>query len=130
MSKIEDVGKVWFPGSIAPVMAVRVGNTVFALGDIEGQAIEYWIEGKFLCLDLQEKKTKIRIARRFPLETVPKKPATLFGGFEKTPHADIKVVTNKDPGVEESIFYDVDYVNSTEINGRDFWKKVNFPSTN
>ena len=126
--KIEDKGKVWFPGTSNPVLAIRVGDTVFALGSKESQEVEYWVEGNYLHVDLHDKNAKIRIARRFTLEIVPSISAMLFGGFTNTQHANIKVVTQHDAGVEE---WQISGVNYTEkgistLSRQEFWKQAVF----
>ena len=54
-------------------------------------------------VDLHDKKKCKRVGRRFPLDLPTTTPATLFNGFEKTRHADVRVVTYKDASVEEFI---------------------------
>ena len=37
MEEIKDTGKVWIKGSVGPVHAVRIDNTIFATGKKEDQ---------------------------------------------------------------------------------------------
>ena len=102
MAKIEDTGKVWFPGAFGPEYAVRVDDRVFVPGKAENQSIDCRVIGDHLVVDLHDTKKPERILRRFPLNAPPNQTATLFNGFEKTKHADVQVVTYKDSGVEET----------------------------
>ena len=126
--KLEDSGKIWFPGTFAPETAVRIGKYIFVLGKKEEQSVDYWVKDNYLCVDLHNRKSKIRIARRFCLDMVPSTPATLFGGFEKTKHADVRVVTHRDEGVENWHLSGVDYekADAATINGHEFWKLASF----
>ena len=103
MAKIEDTGKVWIPGAFGTEYAVRVDDKVFVLGKGENDTLDHRVMGNTLYVDLHDKKGQQRILRCFPLDLPPITPATLFNGFEKTKHADINVVTNKDSGVKEHI---------------------------
>ena len=104
MPKIKDNGKVWIRGQFGTVFAVKVDEQVFVPGQEDGQSIEYWLEGDFLCVDLHDPAQNIRIARLFSMSLEATHPATLFNGFDKTKHADVKVVTYKDVGVAEKVF--------------------------
>ncbi len=101
MASIEDTGKVWFKGAFGPEYALRVGDKVFVPGKGENDTVEYRVLENTLCIDLHNKKTGTRTGRHFPLDLPTTTPATLFNGFEKTQHADVKVVTYKDEGVKE-----------------------------
>ncbi len=109
MPEIKDNGKVWIRGNPETTFAVKVDEKVFVPGQEEGQSIEYWLEENFLCVDLHGPDQNIRIARRFPLDLEATHPASLFNGFKKTKHADIKVITCEDEGVAEKIFKDEEY---------------------
>jgi len=109
MPEIKDNGKVWIRGQAGTTFAVKVDEKVFVPGQEEGQSVEYWLEGNFLCVDLHCLDQNIRIARRFPLGMKATHPATLFNGFSKTKHADVKVTTYEDEGVAEKIFKDEEY---------------------
>ena len=100
----------------------------FALGEEKGHLVQYWVADGFLCVDLHDKSAKSRIARKFPLGIVPSTPATLFGGFENTKHADVKVATKNDTSVEDWHITEVDYENCgvAQMSGREFWKIAKF----
>ena len=50
MAVIKDTGKVWIKGSVGPVHAVRIDDTIFATGKNEDQNIELWINIKVYAL--------------------------------------------------------------------------------
>ena len=100
MENIDDEGKIWLKGSVKPEYGVRVGNLYFITGKEDSETISSFIYQNYLFIDLDNKKKKYRIFRRFSLDLVPKIPGILFNGFEKTKHADIKVVTYCDNRVE------------------------------
>ena len=103
MANIEDTGKVWFKGTFGPEYAVRVGGEVFVPGKGENDSVECRVMDNALWVDLHNEKAGKRVAKRFFLDLPATTPATLFNGFEKTQHADVLVVTYKDPNVEEFI---------------------------
>lgn len=125
MPEIKDHGKVWIRGEPGTSFAVKVDDKVFVPGQEEGQSVEYWLEENFLCVDLHDPGQNIRIARRFPLALEPSHPATLFNGFNKTKHADVKIITYEDDGVAEKIFRNEEYVDSgIQSMDRDaFWQR-------
>ena len=100
MKIIDDEGKIWLKGSVKPEYGVRVGNLYFITGKEDSETISSFIYQNYLFVDLDNKEKKYRIFRRFSLDLVPEIPGTLFNGFEKTKHADIKVVTYRDNRVE------------------------------
>ena len=124
MPEIKDNGKVWIRGKPGTSFAVKVDEKVFVPGQGEGQSIEYWLAGNFLCVDLHDPDQNIRIARRFSLTLEATHPATLFNGFNKTKHADVKVITYEDQGAAEKIFKDEEYAEGSIQNlTRDaFWR--------
>lgn len=124
MPEIKDNGKVWIRGQFGTVFAVKVDEQVFVPGQEDGQSIEYWLEGDFLCVDLHNPVQNIRIARLFPISLEATHPATLFNGFDKTKHADVKVVTYKDAGVAEKVFKDGAYLegNIKKLTRDSFWQ--------
>jgi len=130
MTEIKDNGKVWIRGQVGTTFAVKVNEKVFVPGQEEDQLIEYWLEGNFLCVDLHNPDQNIRIARRFPLSLKATHPATLFNGFNKTKHADVKVITYKDEGVAEKIFKGEQYVegNIQNLTRDAFWRLAGLPS--
>jgi hypothetical protein len=109
MPEIKDTGKVWIRGQVGTAFAVKVDDKVLVPGQEEGQLIEYWLEENNLCVDLHAPAQNIRIARRFPMSLEATHPATLFNGFQKTKHADVKVITFEDEGVAEKVFRDQEY---------------------
>jgi len=128
MPEIKDHGKVWIRRKTGTSFAVKVDEKVFVPGQEEGQSIEYWLEDNFLCVDLHSPDQNIRIARKFPLSLEAVHPASLFNGFNKTKHADVKVITFEDEGVVEKIIADKEYVESkVQRMSRDvFWRLAGF----
>lgn len=124
MPEIKDDGKVWLRGQSGTAFAVKVDEKVYVPGREEGQSIETWLDGNFLCVDLHTPDRKTRIARRFPLNLEATHPAALFNGFKKTKHADVQVVTFEDDGVEEKIFKDDDYLQGEvqNMSRETFWR--------
>ena len=122
MPEIKDNGKVWIRGQVGTTFAVKVDEKVFVPGQEEGQSIDYWLKGDFLCVDLQNPDKYIRIARRFPLSLEATHPATLFNGFNKTKHADVKVITYEDEGVAEKIFTGGEHGNIQNLPRDAFWQ--------
>ncbi len=124
MQEIKDTGKVWIRGQAGTTFAVKVDEKVFVPGQEERQSIEYWLEENFLCVDLHGPGQNIRIARQFPLSLEATHPASLFNGFKKTKHADIKVITYEDEGVTEKIFKDEEYAegNIQSMTRNTFWQ--------
>lgn len=123
MPEINDHGKVWLRGKPGTSFAVKVDDKVFVPGQEEGQSIEYWLDENCLCVDLHAPDRKRRIARQFPLSLEATHPATLFNGFNKTKHADVKVITYEDLGVLEKIFENEDYADGGvhQMNRDAFW---------
>ena len=126
MPEIKDSGKVWMRGKTGTSFAVKVDEKVFVPGQEDGQSIEYWLEENCLCVDLHNAVQGIRIARRFPLELEAVHPATLFNGFNKTKHADVKIVNYTDEGVAEKIFRNEDYQDSgvQNMSRNVFWQRA------
>jgi hypothetical protein len=124
MPEIKDNGKVWIRGKLGTSFAIKVDEKVFVPGQEEGQSIEYWLEENFLCVDLHSSDQNIRIARRFPLDLKATHPASLFNGFNKTKHADVKVITYEDEGVAEKIFVSKEYAegNIQSMSRDAFWQ--------
>lgn len=126
MPEIRDTGKVWIRGKTGTSFAVKVDEKVLVPGQEEGQSIEYWLEGNFLCVDLHHKDQGTRIARRLPLSLEPTHPATLFNGFNKTKHADVKIINYEDEGVTEKIFKGEEYQKDgiQHMNRDEFWQRA------
>ena len=114
---VDDNGKIWLRGSIKPEYGVRVGELYFITGidDVNNNNYNILIKKNFikdeshLFVDLHYPEKKYRILRRFAFDLEPKSPGTLFSGFTKTKHCDIKAITHRDKGVEEYIINEVDY---------------------
>ena len=126
MPEIKDSGKVWIRGKTGTSFAVKVDEKVFVPGQEEGQTIEYWLEENCLCVDLHSPDQNIRIARCFPLNMETDHSATLFNGFNKTKHADVKVVTFEDEGVTERVFMSEEYAkgNIQNMSREAFWQRA------
>jgi len=129
MLEINDTGKVWMRGKIKPDFAVRVGEIIIVPGKDEDDEINYWVEGEFFCVDLQDKKKHKRVARTFPLKAEGTAPGSLFSGFKKTKHADILAVTPDGAGVVEYVVEGEEYINSSiqSLSSHEFCKKNGFP---
>ena len=100
MSIIDD-GKIWLRGSARPEYGVRVGKVYFITGKEDAEIINYLIDDNFLYVDIHNSESQYRTIRRFALDLGPKSLGTLFNGFKKTKHADIRAVTYRDKGVEQ-----------------------------
>ena len=129
MAEIKDEGKVWIREQPGTVFAVKVDDKVYVPGREDRACIEYWLEGDFLCVDIHNPDHKTRIARKFPLNLEAIHPATLFNGFTKTKHADVRVITFEDPGVDEKLFKDQDYLQAEvqSMSRETFWQRAGFP---
>ncbi len=126
MEKVQDSGKVWIKGFSSPTHAVRARDKIFATGKNEEQAIECWLDGNMLCVDLNNFRKQIRIAKKFPLNTEPSLAGTLFNGFTQTKHADVLIVSSDHDQIEEKIVSGDDY-KAGKYNSMDslkFWNKI------
>lgn len=103
MPTIDDDGKIWIRGTVRPEYGVRVKNRYFVTGGEATETIECCVEGKYLWADLHDAPNRRRTARRFALDGPAQTPATLFNGFDRTPHGDIRAVTYRDPEVRELV---------------------------
>jgi hypothetical protein len=130
MPEIKDNGKVWIRGQVGTAFAIKVDEQVFVPGQEDGQSIDYWLEGNFLCVDLHNSEQGIRIARLFPMSLEATHPATLFNGFNKTKHADVKVIIYEDEGVIEKVFTNEDYMegNIQNLTRDAFWQLAGLSS--
>ncbi len=128
MAEITDTGKVWMRGSATTSFAIKVDNKVFVPGEKTHQNIDFWINGEYLCVDIHDKESSKRLGRRFSLNMEAKHPATLFNGFDKTKHADVKVIHFEDAGVEEFSISGKSYIDKKagELGRNDFWKLGGF----
>ncbi len=103
MAEIKDTGKVWFQGAFRPEYALRVESKVYVPGMADNDSIDCRVVDNTLIVDLHNRKRERRTLRSFNLDLPAATPASLFNGFENTQHADIKVVTYRDSGMEELI---------------------------
>jgi len=124
MEEIEDSGKVWCKGVTRPAHAVRAGNKIFATGKSEDQAIECWVDGNVLCIELNEPGRQIRMARKFPLDIEPTLAGTLFNGFTRTKHADVLIVRSDHDRIEEKIISGEAYSQYESMDSKEFWSTV------
>ena len=126
MPRIEDTGKVWFPGTFSPEYALRVGEVVFVAGKKESESIHAWVDANALCVDLNDPVNARRTARRFALDLTPERQGTLFGGFENTQHGDVAVITHRSPGVEEVVVEGESYREQAldSLDSASFWALV------
>lgn len=126
MEETQDSGKVWCKGFARPVHALRIENKIFATGKSEDQTIEYWVDEGFLCIDLNEPKKEIRVAKKFPLDLDPTISGTLFNGFNRTKHADVLIVSSEQDRIEEKIVSGETYRRGQygSMDSKEFWDKV------
>ncbi|MBC8283237.1 MAG: hypothetical protein H8E32_05430 [Nitrospinae bacterium] len=126
MEDIQDSGKVWCKGFARPTHSVRVENKIFATGKGEEQAIECWVDGGVLCVDLNEPDRQIRMAKKFPLDLEPTLSGTLFNGFTRTKHADVLIVSPDHERIEEKIISGETYRTGQydSMDSKAFWDKV------
>ena len=110
MSDIDDDGKIWLRGSARPEYGVRIGERYFVIGKEDSEKSNCFIHKKYLVVDLHDPEKQYRIIRRFSIDLQPRFSGTLFKGFTKTKHADIKVVTFKDEKVEQFVLEGEDYL--------------------
>ena len=113
MSDIDDNGKIWLRGSTRPEYGVRVGKLYFVIGKEnkgDSENINCYVHERFLLVDVHNSEKQYRIIRRFSLDLEPRSSGTLFNGFTKTKHADIKAVTYQDEGVERFMLDGEDYI--------------------
>jgi len=103
MESITDFGKIWLRGFMRPEYGVRINTIYFVVGEGDSQSTEYSLYKNYLFVALYYPEKQIRVFRRFSLDLVPKSQGTLFNGFNKTKHSDIKAITYRDDGVEEFI---------------------------
>jgi len=109
MLNIDDDGKIWLQGYNKPEYGVRVGDLCFVIGQVDTEISSCFVYGDSLIVDLDNPDKKYRILRKFPFNLKPQTAGTLFNGFKKTKHADIKAITYKDAGVEECAISEEEY---------------------
>lgn len=126
MAEIKDTGKVWLKGSVGPVHAVRVDESIFATGKKEDQRVELWIENEELCIDLHNTKKGERTARCIPINSTPTLPGTLFNGFENTKHADVLIVAWDSERTKEKSVSGIEYKEGgfNFLDPQTFWKTI------
>ena len=126
MKKIQDSGKVWCKGFKRPVHAVRIENKIFATGKDEEQVIDCWVDGNNLCVDLNEPKSEVRLAKKLPLDLEPSVPGTLFNGFTYTKHADVLIVSQDEDRIKEKVISGETYRAGQydSMKSKEFWGKV------
>ena len=126
MEQFQDSGKVWCKGFARPAHAVRIENKIFATGKGEEQAIDFWVDGNILCIDLNEPSRGVRKAKKVPLELEPTLSGTLFNGFTQTKHADVLIVSHNQDRIKEKIISGKTYRTGQYdiMDSREFWNKV------
>ena len=126
MEDIQDSGKVWCKGYKHPIHAVRIENKIFATGKTDEQSIGFWVDEGMLCIDINEQKKEIRIAKKIPIELEPTVPGTIFNGFTHTKHADVLVVNPEQYRVEVKVVSGETYKSGiyNDMNSKEFWDKV------
>ena len=128
MSTIDD-GKIWLRGSTKPEYGIRVGELYFVPGKKDSENITCFILKKYLVADLHDPEKQYRIIRRFSFALEPLSFGTLFNGFNKTKHSDIKAVTYLDKKIDEFLLDGNEYllksdcvVGATQIMKLTGWK--------
>ena len=116
MQNIDDEGKIWLQGAFQPENAIRVGQLFFLTGQKNSEIIKCYVHKNHLIVDLHDRDKNYRVFRRFLLSLKPDVCGTLFNGFKKTKHADIKAFSYKDKRVEYFLLDGKDYfVNNNNI---------------
>jgi hypothetical protein len=101
MRNVDDTGKIWLLGSVKPEYAVRIGCLYIIVGEGDSQSIMLSLYENHLFVALHYPENQSRLFRRIPLYLEANSKGTLFNGFTKTRHADIKAITYQDKEVEE-----------------------------
>jgi hypothetical protein len=109
MQELYDTGKIWLRGLVKPEYAVRVGDLYFVVGDGDFQTTKFLLYKNYLIVAIHYPKSQSRLFRRFSLDLESKSKGSLFSGFTKTKHADIKAITFRDDGVENYLAKENDY---------------------
>ena len=104
-----DTGKIWLRGLVKPEFAVRAGNLYFVVGEGDSQCTKYLLYKNYLFVSIYYPQSQSRLFRRFSLDLESKSKGSLFSGFTKTKHADIKAITYRDDGVEDYLAKEKDY---------------------
>ena len=109
MLTLYDTGKIWLRGLVKPEFAIRAGNLYFVVGEGDTQSTKYLLYKNYLFVSIHYPKIESRLFRRFSLDLESKSKGSLFSGFTKTKHADIKAITYRDDGVEDYLAKEKDY---------------------
>ena len=96
-------------GLVKPEYAVRAGDLYFVIGEEDSQSTKYLLYKNYLFVSIHYPKSESRLFRRFSLDLESKSKGSLFSGFTKTKHADIKAITYRDDGVEDYLAKEKDY---------------------
>ena len=109
MQALYDTGKIWLRGLVKPEYAVRAGDLYFVIGEEDSQSTKYLLYKNYLFVAIHYPQSQSRLFRRFSLDLESKSKGSLFSGFTKTKHADIKAITYRDAGVEDYLAKEKDY---------------------
>ena len=109
MQALYDTGKIWLRGLVKPEYAVRAGDLYFVIGEEDSQSTKYLLYKNYLFITIDYPQSQSRLFRRFSLDLESKSKGSLFSGFTKTKHADIKAITYRDDGVEDYLAKEKDY---------------------
>lgn len=109
MQAFYDTGKIWLRGLVKPEYAVRAGDLYFVIGEEDSQSTKYLLYKNYLFVAIHYPQSQSRLFRRFSLDLESKSKGSLFSGFTKTKHADIKAITYRDDGVEDYLAKEKDY---------------------
>ena len=109
MQALYDTGKIWLRGLVKPEYAVRAGDLYFVIGEEGSQSTKYLLYKNYLFVAIHYPQSQSRLFRRFSLDLESKSKGSLFSGFTKTKHADIKAITYRDDGVEDYLAKEKDY---------------------
>jgi len=109
MQTLYDTGKIWLRGLFKPEYAVRVGDLYFVIGEGDSQSTKYLLYKNYLFVAIHYPQSHSRLFLRFSLDLESKSKGSLFSGFTKTKHADIKAITYRDDGVEDYLAKEKDY---------------------
>jgi hypothetical protein len=109
MQALYDTGKIWLRGLVKPEYAVRVGDLYFVVGEGDSQSTKYLLYKNYLFVAIHYPQSQSRLFRRFSLDLESNSKGSLFSGFTKTKHADIKAITYRDDGVEDYLAKEKDY---------------------
>ncbi|MFQ5481414.1 MAG: hypothetical protein ACE5ER_01545 [Nitrospinaceae bacterium] len=115
---------MWLRGATRPVFALRVDDRIIAPGVEASQEYATWVEKGRLCVDIMDSGRACRIARAFPLDAAGTVDGSLFNGFVRTQHADVRVLTPDSPGVREIRFTGEQFEEVRNLSREDFWDRA------